>query len=89
MALTALQAYNLEKALGRGQLVEAIKLYREATGCDLTTAKMEVDKFAADLKKRKPWLFKDQALPESGGVDASGAIRKTRFNPKALLLFFL
>jgi len=89
MALTALQAYNLEKALGRGQLVEAIKLYREATGCDLTTAKIEVDKFAADLKKRKPWLFKDQAMPESSGVDASGAIRKSRFNPKALLLFFL
>lgn len=89
MALTALQAYNLEKALGRGSHIEAIKLYREATGCDLTTAKLEVDKFAAELKERKPWLFKDQPLPSSTDHNRGGGTGKARFTPRALVLFLL
>ncbi len=60
MKLTALQAYNIEKALIKGQTIEAVRLYREATQCDLAEAKAEVDKITAELKEQKPWHFKGQ-----------------------------
>ena len=36
-------------ALNRGRMIEAIKLYRETTGADLATAKLEVERLAGSL----------------------------------------
>ncbi|MFT6275228.1 MAG: hypothetical protein ACJAZ0_001322 [Halioglobus sp.] len=59
MELTSLQAYDIEKALVKGRTIDAIKLYREGTGCDLRTAKTEIDKRLAALKTQKPHYFND------------------------------
>jgi len=62
MKLTALQTYNIEKALTKGKTIEAIRIYREATGCSLVEAKTEIDRLKAVLKVQKPWYFKDENL---------------------------
>ncbi|CAA0082614.1 Uncharacterised protein [Zhongshania aliphaticivorans] len=88
MALTALQAYDIEKALTKGQKIEAIKLYREATSCDLSHAKAEVEKILVTLKKQKPWYFNDD-LPQDTGVLPNSKPKTFGFNKSFLAMFFL
>ncbi len=83
MTLTALQAYNIEKAIAAGQQIEAIKQYREATHCDLAEAKAAIDRISNELREQKPWLFKHTAPPEPKGI------RKSVINVKAFTLFML
>jgi len=83
MTLTALQAYNIEKAIAAGQQIEAIKQYREATHCDLAEAKAAIDRISNELREQKPWLFKHTAPPEPKGI------RKSVINVKAFALFML
>lgn len=54
----------LTEALRAGRKIEAIKLYRERTGCGLAEAKEEVETLAADLKARHPDQFPDR--PKAG-----------------------
>lgn len=82
MPLTALQSHNIEKAIAEGRSLEAVKLYREATHCDLLQAKTAIDGITADLRQRKPWLFRGEA-------GAAPTPAKTRISPKALLWFLL
>jgi hypothetical protein len=49
----------------RGQKIEAIKLYRAATGTDLKTAKDAVESMESDLRARQPDRF--TAAPSGGG----------------------
>lgn len=83
MELTSLQAYDIEKALIKGRTVDAIKLYREGTGCDLRTAKTEIDKRLAALKTQKPHYFND--LPPTHAEPAKPKISKA-FLVKFLLI---
>jgi hypothetical protein len=84
MPLTALQSYNIEKALSRGQTIEAIKLYREARNCSLTEAKVEIDRRLTQLKIDKPWYFKELRTDTS-----HQETKKISFNKNHLALFFL
>ena len=47
----------IKDALFRGQKIEAIKLYREATNVGLAEAKTEVEKMEADLRASSPEKF--------------------------------
>jgi hypothetical protein len=67
MPLSSVQTYDIEKALIGNRKIDAIKLYREATGCSLVEAKDEIEAMLTSLKTRKPRHFKDigvQAEPE-------------------------
>ena len=84
MTLTAIQAYNIEKAIIRGSIIEAVKLYREATGCGLSEAKSEVDKRTAELKKQKPWYFKNHLAKAE-----TPPVAKLQINRKVIAIFIL
>lgn len=84
MPLTALQSYNIEKALIRGKTIEAIKLYREATNCSLVDAKTEIDRNLAQLKLDKPWYFKESH--QEAGLKKP---RKISIKKSHIVLFFL
>jgi ribosomal protein L7/L12 len=49
------QAINAE--IFGGRKIEAIKLYREATGCQLIDAKQAVEGIEKDLRERQPESF--------------------------------
>lgn len=59
---------ELTEALLQGRKIEAIKLYRERTGCGLAEAKEEIETLAADLKARHPTQFPDRPKLGCGGV---------------------
>ena len=59
---------ELTEALLQGRKIEAIKLYRERTGCGLAEAKEEVETLAADLKARHPDQFPDRPKRGCAGV---------------------
>ena len=44
-----------------GRKIEAIKLYREATGCQLIEAKQAVEEMEKDLRQREPNKFAKSA----------------------------
>jgi len=44
-------------ALASGQKIQAIKIYREMTGCDLRDAKDATEQIAADLAEKYPEQF--------------------------------
>ena len=56
---------QIRSALFAGQKIEAIKLYREATGCGLKESKDVVEALEAELRIRSPELF--TAVPGKGG----------------------
>jgi hypothetical protein len=56
---------QIEAALFRGNKIEAIKLYREAAGCQLMEAKNAVEAIEKELRKSKPALF---ARRSSNGI---------------------
>jgi hypothetical protein len=55
--LTPEQLMAISNAIYSGNKVEAIKLYRTATGKDLKDSKDAVEKLAAELKARNPAMF--------------------------------
>ena len=83
--LTALQAYNIEQALIKNRKVEAVKLYREASGADLTTAKQAVDRIEYALREEKLWHFKGR--PELD--EKPDGIKRVGITPKAIVSFLL
>lgn len=59
---------QITEALLTGRKIEAIKLYRERTGCGLKEAKDEIEVLAANLKTRHPEKFPDR--PKQGCAGA-------------------
>lgn len=55
--LTPAHLTAISNAIYSGNKIEAIKLYRTATGKDLKDSKDAVEKLAADLKARNPARF--------------------------------
>jgi hypothetical protein len=55
--LTPAHLTAISNAIYAGNKVEAIKLYRTATGKDLKDSKDAVEKLAADLEARNPAMF--------------------------------
>lgn len=51
------QRQQIADAIAAGRKIEAIKLYREATGCDLKDAKDFIEKLTAELQKADPEKF--------------------------------
>jgi hypothetical protein len=51
------QLTPISEALFRGQKIEAIKLYREATGAGLAEAKTAVEKLEEDIRASSPEKF--------------------------------
>lgn len=91
MKLTAAQAYDIERALMRGRKIDAVAVYRKATGAGLTEAKAEVEKIEQKLRKEKPWYFKGQTSPTETPESISDTIKTPgrAFGPKGLILFLL
>src|SRR4030066_220914 len=58
--LTAEQLTAISNAIYSGNKVEAIKLYRTATGKDLKDSKDAVEKLAVELEARNPAMFAKQ-----------------------------
>ena len=58
--LTSEQLTTVSNAIYSGNKIEAIKLYRIATGRDLKDSKDSVEKLAAELEARNPAMFARQ-----------------------------
>ncbi|MBI3546151.1 MAG: ribosomal protein L7/L12 [Gammaproteobacteria bacterium] len=58
--LTAEQLTAVNKAIYADNKIEAIKIYRSATGKDLKDSKDAVEKLAAELKAQNPAMFMRQ-----------------------------
>jgi ribosomal protein L7/L12 len=56
--LTEQQLTEVKEALFRGEKISAIKIYRQATGAELSVAKAAVDKLEAELRAASPENFK-------------------------------
>lgn len=63
---------QLSDALEKGRKIDAIKLYREATGLGLKDAKDAVEKLHADLHQKYPDTF--PAPSKSAGCGSSAAL---------------
>lgn len=57
---------RLTEALLTGRKIEAIKIYRERTGCGLKEAKDEVEALEADLRTRHPEKFSAERKTAGG-----------------------
>ncbi len=55
------QVERIQAALFAGRKIEAIKLYREATGTGLSEAKLFVEKIESELRSSAPEQFKTPA----------------------------
>ena len=55
--LSAEQKQQIEGFILTGQKIQAIKVVREATGCDLLTAKQAVEAFETHLREASPEKF--------------------------------
>lgn len=51
------QLRQISEELFAGRKIGAIKIYREATGCQLVVAKTEVEKVEAVLRQKEPERF--------------------------------
>ena len=58
--LTPEQLTTISNAIYSGNKIEAIKLYRTATGKDLKDSKDAVEKLAAELEAKNPAMFAKQ-----------------------------
>ena len=65
------QLARLTDALFAGQKIEAIKIYRERTGCGLKEAKVEIEALEANLREQHPEKFPAQ---RKAGGGCAGAI---------------
>ena len=61
--LTEEQLAEVTDAIVAGNKIEAIKIYRDATGSDLMTAKGDVEDLIKHFKEKNP----DWVQPKSGG----------------------
>ena len=59
--LTEEQVSAIQNALYRGRRIEAVKIYRAATGKDLREAKEYVDRVHSELKQKNPAMFVKRA----------------------------
>lgn len=66
-ALPLRYRYEIGNAIRSGDKIRAIKLYREAAGCDLTTAHREVESLEQQLRAANPYAFRQQARPQGCG----------------------
>lgn len=57
-SLSDQQLREVSEKLFAGEKIAAIKIYREATGCQLVDAKQEVEKIEAVLRQKEPERFK-------------------------------
>ena len=69
--LTPTQSVAMEKALEAGRRIEAIKVYRVATGKDLKASKEFVDALAAELVERDPERFAALTKPRTAGCSTA------------------
>ena len=67
--LTAEQLTAISNAIYSGNKIEAIKLYRSATGKDLKDSKDTVEKLVAELEVSNPAMFAQQRR-QSGSLAA-------------------
>jgi hypothetical protein len=56
-SLSDQQLREVGERLFAGEKIAAIKIYREATGCQLVDAKQEVEKIEAVLRQKEPERF--------------------------------
>ncbi|MBF0265236.1 MAG: hypothetical protein HQL46_08175 [Gammaproteobacteria bacterium] len=81
MHLNTTQTYEIEQALFKAKKIEAIKLYREATGDSLSDAKTAVEKILVQLMRDKPWMFDEKSKEALSSTSKS--------IPKSALIVFL
>jgi hypothetical protein len=60
--------HSITTAIYAGNKIEAIKIYRDAIHCDLSTAKQVIDKLTEDLRDKKPYAFKQAQETDGAGV---------------------
>lgn len=66
-ALPLRYRYDIGNALRNGDKLRAIKLYREAAGCDLTTAHREIERLEQQMRAANPHAFRQQTRPQGCG----------------------
>ncbi len=59
--------YSIRTAIYAGNLIEAIKLYREASGCSLAAAKQAIDQITQDLWRANPYAFQKKPIQSKTG----------------------
>jgi hypothetical protein len=62
---------RINEALYTGRKIEAIKIYRQATNCDLLTAKTFIEQLEARLRTETPELF---TAAQSKGCSGAAAL---------------
>lgn len=50
---------DIKSSIYSGEKIKAIRLYREAGGCDLATAKEVIESLTSDLKETNPYAFRN------------------------------
>lgn len=66
-ALPLRYRYDIGNAIRSGDKLRAIKLYREAVGCDLTTAHREIELLEQQMRAANPYAFQQQTRPQGCG----------------------
>ena len=66
MDLSDDQVRQITEALLKGRKIEAIKLYREATGADLREAKEAIEELTDSLREKHPDKFPAAAAGKAG-----------------------
>ena len=64
---TQQQIEEITRALTAGRKIEAIKIYREATGKDLKTAQEFIDALIPELKQQDPEKYVALSAPQGKG----------------------
>lgn len=62
--------HGITTAIYANNKIEAIKLYREASGCDLSTAKQVIEGVTKELRDKKPYAFKKTKETDKSGTTA-------------------
>lgn len=60
--------HSITTAIYAGNKIEAIKLYREASNCNLSIAKRVIDSLTQELRDKKPYVFKQNQETDKAGV---------------------
>lgn len=68
------QVRAINDAILAGRKIEAIKLYREAVGCDLKTAKAAVELFGTVFHDQQPEQFQAPARRKGCGASSAAAL---------------
>lgn len=66
-SLPTISQHEISQCLHAGQKIQAIKLYRDVTGCDLLAAKLAVEQIEKDLKAQNPYAFLNKTPPVNTG----------------------